>query len=145
MFELADFQRSSNVPSFLSLFGHCVLLILHCELLGHRRLLLVLLLLLAAGRLLQNLKLGVGLHDDHLLLGDGESPGEQGGAGRDLEGLMELNGHAESEEHHIRVGILRPKRLMGQLQTGGAVYCPVHTGHLGGGERNYLNFLVLTF
>lgn len=43
---------------------------------------------------------------------------------------MELDGHAEAKEHHVRVGILRPEGLMSQFQTGGAVHGSIHTRHL---------------
>ena len=50
----------------------------------------------------------------------------------DLEGGVELDGHAQSAEHHVSVTVLRPEGLVGHLQTGRAVDGPVNPGHLRG-------------
>lgn len=126
-----------NIPFFLAFLSGGVFFIFSIfngrDLFRHRRLFLFLFLLLPSCGLLQNFEVGVRVHLHHLFLRDGQGTSEEGGPRRDFECFVKLNGHAESKEQQVSVGILRSKSFVGHFETWRSFHCPVDPSHL---ERN---------
>lgn len=123
-----------NKPFFLAFLSGGVFLVLSIfdggDLFRHRRFFLVFLLLFASCGLLQNFKVRVRVHLHHLFLRDCQGTSEEGGPRRNFECLMKLNGHAESKEQQVCVGILRSKCLVGHFETWRSFHCPIYPSHL---------------
>lgn len=67
------------------------------------------------------------------------------GDGAGLEDGVELHGHAEAAEHHVRVAVLGAEGLVRHLQTRGAVYRAVDSRDLPEGEKEHKNTQTLLF
>lgn len=142
------FLITPHPPSLFALLRHGVFLVLSLlgarQLFWYRQLLFLLLLLPAGGALLQQLIFRVGVDLQGLVLGDGEGTCQRGRSRLYLERLVELDGHAQSEEEQVRVGVLGAECLVGQFETGGAVHCTVHTGNLHtNGRREKYQYVLL--